>query len=75
MSALQKRLIEKARRAYKRIFPCTSRQSFEECFTTFGTKCLFWFNTSDNSTHMVIAEITKGMDLKASRNGSQKCLF
>jgi hypothetical protein len=59
MSALQKQLIERAREAYPQIFPCTSKQSFDECFTIFGTKCLFWFNTADNSTHMLVAEISE----------------
>lgn len=57
MSALQMSLIEKARSTYEQIFPCASRASFDECFTTMGSKCLFWFNTADNSTHMLVADL------------------
>ena len=59
MSALQKQLIENALETYQQIFPCASKRSFDECFTILGTKCLFWFNTADNSTHMLVAEISE----------------
>jgi hypothetical protein len=58
MSALQEKLIDQAREAYQQIFPCSSKRSFDECFTVFGSRCLFWFNTADNSTHMIAAELT-----------------
>lgn len=59
MSALQKLLMERAVETYDQIYPCASKRSFEECFTTLGKKCLFWFNTADHSTHMVVAEIVE----------------
>ena len=57
MSAIQKELIESARKAFHEIFPCSSKGTLEECFTIFNQKCLFWFNTEDNSTHLMAAEL------------------
>jgi hypothetical protein len=57
MSAIQKKLIESAKETFHEIFPCSSKSSLEECFTTFGRKYLFWFNTADNSTHLIALEM------------------
>jgi hypothetical protein len=59
MSEMQEQLIERARKTYKRIFPCASRRSFDECFTIFGRKFCFWFDTDDGSTHMVVTEVAQ----------------
>jgi hypothetical protein len=59
MSKIQQVLIERAKETYQDIYPCSTKSSLEECFTMFGQKCLFWFNTADNSTHMIAAEIAE----------------
>lgn len=54
----RKELIQKAINKYKNIFPVRKNKSLKQGFTTFEEdndviKLLFWFNTSDNSTHMI----------------------
>jgi|GEM_PF-3073344 len=50
----KKELIEKALKIYGKIYPCLNKPSLNECFTVTKDKGLiFWFNTEDNSTHMV----------------------
>lgn len=53
MSKYEKRLMKKAYRSHKRIFPCGARASFSECFTIMDGNLFFWFNTKDGSTHIV----------------------
>ena len=57
MSQLQLTMIKQATQRYNHIYPCSKKTSLEECFTIFGRKCCFWFNTDDNSTHMIVAEL------------------
>lgn len=38
------------------IEPCSSKVSLMDCFTIEGKALLFWFNTSDNSTHLLKEE-------------------
>ena len=49
----KKMLIEKARKMYKKIYPCGKSETFSECFTENGDHLLLWFNTEDDSTHIV----------------------
>ena len=42
---------------YQRIFPCANTQQLNDCFTQAGNRLLFWFNTEDNSTHIVVEDI------------------
>lgn len=59
MEQLKKLLIDKAIKEHTEIIPVARRLNFDECFTVDDGKLLFWFNTpSDNSTKMVLAEIT-----------------
>ncbi len=51
------RLIAKAEKIYQKILPCSGKNSFRECFTTFDNKLCFWFNTGDNNTHMLTSEL------------------
>ncbi|MDD5675197.1 MAG: hypothetical protein PHC61_13595 [Chitinivibrionales bacterium] len=57
MGELREELILKAQEIYQQIFPCSSKSSLEECFTVMGKKYLFWFNTADASTHVLMAEL------------------
>lgn len=57
MDTLKHSLIEKARRTYRAVHPCGLKERLEDCFTIVGNKCVFWFNTEDNSTHVVVAEL------------------
>jgi len=56
MDSLKLELIQKALKTHKKIFPCGTKNSFSECFTFQGDKVLFWFDTEDHSTHMVMAD-------------------
>jgi hypothetical protein len=57
MNQMKLHLISKARELYSEIHPCTNRADLSECFTTEGDLLIFWFNTSDSSTHVMSAEI------------------
>ncbi|HMB01267.1 MAG TPA: hypothetical protein VKS21_09805 [Spirochaetota bacterium] len=48
------RMIRKAVSRWKHIYPCSGLANFENCFTTMGNKLIFWFNTDDHSTHVLI---------------------
>lgn len=61
MDKTKESLINKAYRMYKTIYPCGRRRSFADCFTYYGNKILFWFDTEDHSTHMLTGEIGPGM--------------
>jgi hypothetical protein len=53
----KQQLIRKAERMYGEIFPCVNKSTLEECFTTAANNSLvLWFNTADNSTHMVASD-------------------
>jgi hypothetical protein len=56
VNELRTRLIEQARNRHKRIYPCANQADFEECFTITGNRLMFWFNTEDHSTHLVVAD-------------------
>ena len=57
MNDLKKNMIRKAQRRYKNIAPCARRRSLEDCFTVEEDKIYFWFNTEDQSTHVLAAEM------------------
>jgi hypothetical protein len=57
MNEKKAQLIEQARRQYRRIFPCSTNRDLDDCFTIEGSKVLFWFNTDDDSTHMVTSDM------------------
>ncbi|HUI93008.1 MAG TPA: hypothetical protein VLX68_12235 [Chitinivibrionales bacterium] len=54
MGAIKARMIEQAMSQYNDIRPTALRYSFSDCFTVSGDKIMFWFNTGDNSTHMLV---------------------
>jgi hypothetical protein len=45
---------------YERIYPCSDRNDFNECFTVEDGRLLFWFNTEDQSTHVMSARMERG---------------
>ncbi len=57
MNRIKKDLMEAARQQYSKIFPCGSMDRVEDGFTVEGKLLLFWFNTEDNSTHLLTQEI------------------
>jgi hypothetical protein len=57
MGTLKERLILKALRRHPRIFPCETRESFARSFTRQSGRMVFWYNTEDNSTHIVSEKI------------------
>jgi hypothetical protein len=59
MNKTKQRLIKKAKKTYKQIYPCGARSSLSDCFTAIddGRKVVFWFNTEDESTHVLVDEV------------------
>jgi hypothetical protein len=53
MNELKEKLITQAQRQYRYIWPCAAKDSLDECFTVSRGKLIFWFNTRDNSTHIM----------------------
>ncbi len=53
MNLLKKRMIDKAVKIHRDIYPCSATQSFNDCFTVEEDTLIFWFNTKDNSTHIM----------------------
>jgi hypothetical protein len=56
MTERHDKLIAKAIEQHSTIFPCADRTELTDCFTTVGNKILFWFNTADQSTHVLADE-------------------
>ena len=57
MTEQKERLIRRAVETHERIMPCSNRTELGECFSTLEDKLIFWFNTEDNSTHVLIEEV------------------
>jgi len=57
MGAREKKLVKRAVDIYKNISPVGGKTSFSDCFTEYEDKLFFWFDTEDESTHIVIEEI------------------
>ena len=53
MNLLKKKLIEKAVRLHNDIYPCSTKGRLDDCFTVDEDTLIFWFNTKDNSTHIL----------------------
>ena len=52
MNDQQIELIERAKEKYKAIYPCGRKTEWPECFSQECDQVIFWFNSSDNSTHI-----------------------
>ncbi len=57
MSDLKLDILASALERYQKIYPCSERRDFSECFTVEGNRLYFWFNTEDDSTHVMFKEI------------------
>ncbi len=57
MNSIKAGLISNAISKHKRIFPCRGCRSLEECFTFEKGMVIFWYNTEDESTHMLSAQV------------------
>jgi hypothetical protein len=57
MNEIQRKMVTKAMEMYKEIRPCSTKRSWGECFTTEGNTIVFWFNTSDESTHVLTDKV------------------
>lgn len=62
MKELHDILIQSAQEKYQRIHPCSDKDTFGECFTTEDNILMFWFNTEDNSTHVIATTIPRLLD-------------
>lgn len=59
MGHLEKQLIDKATRKHKKIFPCAHKENIDDCFTRDDGRLMLWFNTEDQSTHVVTTSAKK----------------
>jgi hypothetical protein len=57
MNELKQKMILRAKKQYKQIHPCTSKKSFRDCFTVEKDRMIFWFNTADETTHILMQEL------------------
>jgi hypothetical protein len=57
MTDLEEKLIRQAHEKHNQIFPCPTKWGLEHCFTRDKDKVYFWYNTKDQSTHVVSADI------------------
>jgi hypothetical protein len=53
MNEIKRLMIAKAKERFKNIHPCGHRRKLDECFTIEDNKLCFWFNTEDDSTHVL----------------------
>jgi hypothetical protein len=59
MGHLEKQLIDKATRKHKKIYPCALKENIGDCFTRDDGRLMLWFNTEDQSTHVVTTGVKK----------------
>jgi hypothetical protein len=57
MSELELRLIRLATKKHTKIYPCAHKVHFEDCFTRYENQIFFWYNTEDQSTHVLTAQM------------------
>ena len=53
------KLLERAVEDHKTIYPCGFKNRLSDCFTEEGDNLMFWFNTEDKSTHIVVDKVSK----------------
>jgi hypothetical protein len=53
MNEIEQTLINRARKQFKQIYPCSSKKGLKECFTVEDNQLILWFNTEDDSTHII----------------------
>ena len=57
MNELKNIMISKAVEMYTDIYPVVAKSDLGECFTTEGNILVFWFNTADESTHVLTSRL------------------
>ena len=57
MTEQKERLIRRAYETHETVLPCSNRAELSECFSTMEDKLVLWFNTEDNSTHVLVEEV------------------
>ena len=50
-------MILKATEKHSMIYPCSNKADFDECFTHESDRLIFWYNTEDNSTHVLTEKV------------------
>jgi hypothetical protein len=53
MDAVRQEMVKIATEKFGSIHAVNNRESLEECFSEEEGMLIFWFNTEDNSTHIV----------------------
>lgn len=53
MNELKNIMIRKAYEMYKGVYPVKSHDKLSDCFTIEENMIMFWFNTPDQSTHVI----------------------
>ncbi|KMQ51790.1 hypothetical protein CHISP_1286 [Chitinispirillum alkaliphilum] len=56
MDKLKEKMIRRAVKRYKHIYPCGEKNQLSQCFTTMGNTILFWFNTKDHTTKLITSK-------------------
>ncbi|MCX7727367.1 MAG: hypothetical protein N2053_11040 [Chitinispirillaceae bacterium] len=57
MEEIKNIMIKEAKKRHKKIYPCARMKNLDECFTKSRDILFFWYNTEDNSTHVITKEI------------------
>lgn len=57
MNELKIKMISKAVEMYTDIYPLITKEKLGDCFTIEGKILVFWFNTADESTHVLTGKI------------------
>jgi len=57
MDTLKKNMINEALQRYRKIFPCSNKEKFSDCFTVDCGQLLFWFNTDEKTTRVLAAAL------------------
>ena len=57
MNKIKKEMIQKAKEQYRQIYPCSAKKKLRDCFTVEEDQMLFWFNTTDETTHVLTRDL------------------
>jgi hypothetical protein len=63
ITGIKIRAIEKAKQRYGRIYPCNRMLNLDESFTCEDNMLLFWFNSRDKSTHVIVEPLPWAPDI------------
>ena len=57
MNEIKQNLINRAKKQYKAIYPCSTKRKLRDCFTVEENQMIFWFNTEDDTTHILTHDV------------------